>query len=130
MKEILLTIFASQIALAPVYYAIYRKRKEASAESGQEIDNSARVFEILRTVRLDMNRQHVAAVGPWISAALEHRCGDPAVALTAVRWTLRDLQKTPTGEGVGYVPGIGFRFDLSALEAAARELEEIKEGRA
>lgn len=130
MKEILLAIIIPQLFLVTVYYAIHRSKRAAGQGSRQGSADSARVFEILRLVYLDMNRQHVAAVGPWISSALEHRCGDPAVALTAVRWTLRDLQKTPTGEGVGYVPGLEFRFDLSGLLAAERELEEMKEGRA
>lgn len=87
-----------------------------------------RVFEILRLVRLDLNRQHVAAVGPWVSSALKHRCCDPGVALTAVQWTIRELQTLPIGDGVEYVPGVSFRFDLTVLQDAEKELLKMKEG--
>ena len=69
-----------------------------------------------------MNRQHMAAVGPWISSAIEHRCGDPSIALTAIRFTLRDVQNLPIGDGVTYVEGVRFRFNLDALKNAEKEL--------
>lgn len=135
MNEILLYPFAIATALGIRAILDRGKKKEGegvpvSAETGARVsdDKGARVFEILRRVYLDMKEQRGAGYGPWLSSALEHRCGDPAVALTAVRWTLRDIQKQPVGEGVGYVPGLKFRFDLSGLLAAERELEEMKEG--
>ncbi len=87
-----------------------------------------RVFEILRLVRLDLNRQHAAAIGPWVSSALKHYCCDPGVALTAVQWTIRDLLNLPIGDGVEYVPGVSFRFDLTVLRDAEKELLKMKEG--
>ena len=129
MTEII--IFALAVVTAAGIAGYQERKKKAEGVPGDRRGEAdGRVFEILRRVHLDMNRQHLAAVGPWIASAMEHRCDDPAVALTAVRWTLRDIQKQPVGEGAGYIPGIGFRFNLTALEEAARELEEMKEGRA
>ena len=129
MNEILLYPLALATALG-IRALMQRNKKEEGEGEPVTDDSGARVFEILRRVYLDMKEQGGAGYGPWLSSALEHRCGDPAVALTAVRWTLRDIQKQPVGEGVGYVPGLKFRFDLSGLLAAERELEEMKEGRA
>lgn len=129
MKEILLYPLAIATALGIRAILDRGKKKEGEGVPVSD-DKDGRIFEILRQVYLDLKEQRGAGYGPWLSSALEHRCDDPSVALTAVRWTLRDIQKQPVGEGVGYVPGLKFRFDLSALLAAERELEEIKEGRA
>lgn len=125
MKEMMIYLLA--VAAAVGVRAILNRNKKEEGAPAANVDG-ARVFEILRLAYLDLKEQKGAGYGPWLSAALERRCGDPDVALTAVRWTLRDIQNLPVGEGVGYVPGLKFRFDLSALEAAARELEEMKEG--
>lgn len=100
-----------------------RKRKEEGAATTSAEEQDGRVCAVLNRAYHDMLRQKMAAVGPWIPAALERRCSDPAVALTAVRWTLRDVQNLPIGEGTGYIPGLSFRFDLTGLERAEKELE-------
>lgn len=128
MTDILIFALAVVTAAGIAGYQERKKRGEGAAVSSAG-DQDTRVYDILHRAYRDMTRQKMAAVGPWIPAALERRCADPAVALTAVRWTLRDIQKQPVGEGTGYIPGIGFRFDLTALEEAARELEEMR-GRA
>lgn len=101
---------------------------ETTTETTDEPIYDGRVFEILHLVRKDLNRQHVAAVGPWLSAVIANRCFDPGAALTAVQWTIRDLQNLPIGDGVEYVPGVSFRFNLDVLRKAEKELSEMKEG--
>lgn len=87
-----------------------------------------RVFDILKQVYRDLNRQHAGAVRPWVPSLLKHNCDDPGVALTAVQWTIRDLLDRPVGDGVEYVPGLPFRFDLTVLRDAEKELLKMKEG--
>ena len=93
-------------------------------------DYSLRVREIVQKCHKDLRGQGAAGYGPWLSSLLKGsslsifhdekggvrvlsggRPIAPAVALTAVRWTLRELS--------------GSRFSTKALEEAAGELEEI-----
>lgn len=101
------------------------KSKEGGAASASREKEDGRVYGILLRAYRDMMRQRMPGCGPWIPAALERRCSDPAVALTAVRWTLREMEEAPVGEGVGYIPGLVYRFDLDGLRAAAEELEGL-----
>lgn len=99
------------------------KNKEGGAARDSREDAADKVCNILGRVYREMLRQKMPGCGPWIPAALEKRCADPAVALTAIRWTLREMEEAPVGDGVGYIPGLVFRFDLGPLQAAAEELE-------
>lgn len=121
MKEILIAILIPQLFILTILLIIRSSKKDEAVKTTDEEDGG-RVFEILHQVFLDMNRQHMAAVGPWISSAIEHRCGDPSIALTAIRFTLRDVQNLPIGDGVTYVEGVRFRFNLDALKNAEKEL--------
>ena len=90
------------------------------------------VHEVLKAAYLDLKRQKAGARGPWIESILdggsefrftglpdawgrvkvvrEWRRVDPSVALTAIRWTIRDLY--------------GCRYDLSGLFKAEASLEK------
>lgn len=125
MTDIFIFMLAVATAAGIAGYKERKKRGEGAAFAPAE-DQDGRVYDILHRAYRDMTRQRMAAVGPWIPAALERRCSDPAVALTAVRWTLRDIQNLPVGEGTGYIPGLSFRYDLTGLEEAARELEGMR----
>ena len=130
MKDYFLIVLFSLPFIVPVYIHLRRGWKMQEYLKRLEIEEAAeemggRVFEILRLVYLDLNKQHAAAYGPWISSALEHRCGDPAIALTAVRFVLRDLQNLPVGDGVEYVKGVEYRFNLDGLRSAEAELMKM-----
>lgn len=122
MTDIFIFLLAVATAAGIAGYQERKKKAEGTPSAPQD-DKGAQVFEILRLAHLDIRRQKVAGIGPWLSAVLDHRCTDPAVALTAIRWTIRDLQKQPVGEGTGYISGLPFRFDLTGLERAEKELE-------
>lgn len=111
-----------------------------SAENAEISDFSAlddvRVHEIIKAAYLDLEKQRARAYGPWLSALLdggpgfyftgtvdqrgreraerEWRRVEPAVALTAIRFTIRDLA--------------GSRFNLDGLRRAEAELEQMGEG--
>ena len=92
-----------------------------------------RVHEILKAVYIDLKRQRAGTHGPWIAALLdggpemyftgdidrwgrgraerEWRRVEPAVALTAIRFTMDELA--------------GGRYNLDALRAAESELLEM-----
>lgn len=135
MKEILIAILLPNLLALPLYFLLKKHERKGrrgvparvpgnddDADDDIMEDDEICVFEILRRVHLDMVRQHMCGHGPWVAAALEHRCGDPAVALTAVRWTMRELLERPTDADL---PGLAFRFDLDALRGAEAELEKI-----
>lgn len=122
MTEIFIFLLAVATAAGIAGYQERKRRGERAARVSDE-ENDGRVYAVLHRAYRDMVRQKMAAVGPWIPSALERRCDDPAVAITAVRWTLRDIQKQPVGEGAGYISGLSFRFDLTGLERAEKELE-------
>ena len=124
-----------------------RKKKEEEEAlyefetgAGAGLDNvvtdtkAEQVRGILTDCRRDLDRQHAAGFGPWISALLDggyemevtgyDRQGVPIVArdwtecsaaeaLTAVRWTLQELA--------------GSRFNTSKLQEAVALLEAIAE---
>lgn len=121
MTEIFIFMLAVATAAGIAGYQERKKKAEGTPSAPQE-DKGAHVFEILRVAHLDIRRQKVAGIGPWLSAVLDHRCTDPAVALTAIRWTIRDLQKQPVGDETGYISGLSFRYDLTGLERAEKEL--------
>lgn len=95
-----------------------------------------RVHEIIKAAYLDLKRQRAGTHGPWLAALLdggpdffftgsvdkwgreraerEWRRVEPAVALTAIRFTMNDLA--------------GGRFDLDALRRAESELEKMEKG--
>lgn len=128
MLEILLAILLPNLLALPLYFVIRNeKRGGAPAETAENepAGDENRVFEILHRVYRELNKQRSAAYGPWISAALEEKCNDPAVALTAVRFVIRDLQNLPVGDGVEYVKGVQFSFNFDALRAAEAELEKM-----
>ena len=132
MKEILLAILLPQLFILPLLLALRSAKKDNGGETKpdenkKEPDEEGRVFEILRRVYLELNRQHAASRGPWISSALAHKCGDPAIALNAVRFTIRDLQQFPIGDGVEYVKGLNFmaRLNMNPLRKAEEELLEM-----
>ena len=122
-------IICAFIALGFAWIAMVAKSKEGGAASASREKEDGRVYDILLRAYRDMMRQRMPGCGPWIPAALERRCSDPAVSLTAVRWTLREMEAAPVGEGVGYIPGLVFRFDLEGLREAEKELEGMAYGR-
>ena len=116
-----------------------RRKARQSAENAEISDFPAlddiRVHEIIKAAYLDLERQRARAYGPWLSALLdggpgfyftgtvdqrgrerarEWRRVEPAVALTAIRFTIRDLA--------------GSRFNLDGLRRAEAELEQMGEG--
>ena len=93
-------------------------------------DYSSRVLSILQRCSKDLQKQRAGVAGPWLSSlqsrgrmvmsrdekgrAVVRVVGadiEPGVALTAVRWTLRELS--------------GSRYSTKVLEEAEGELEEI-----
>lgn len=118
-----------------------RKRPDAETETptcGEMVEDVEDVdydpvHEILKAAYLDLKRQKAGVRGPWIESLLdggsefrftgipdawgrvgvlrEWRRVEPSVALTAIRWTIRDLK--------------GRRFDLGGLLEAEAVLEEM-----
>lgn len=122
MTDIFIFILAVATAAGIARYQERKKKTEGTPSEARE-EADTRVYAILSMAYREMVGQHMMSCGPWIPAAMEKRCADPAVALTAVRWTIRDMEKIPIGEGVGYIPGLSFRFDLTGLKQAEKELE-------
>lgn len=137
MSDILLFVFAAACVAAIVIakcLADRRKRAEESilAESAAEMENAARVQEILQSCAVDLKRQRAAGYGPWLSALLDGplylqydeqgrvqvktlaRPVTPGLALSAVRRTIGELA--------------GGRFNLDGLMRAEAELEHLGEG--
>ena len=137
MSDILLFVFAAACVAAIVIakcLADRRKRAEESilAESAAEMENAARVQEILQSCAVDLKRQRAAGYGPWLSALLDGplylqydeqgrvqvktlaRPVTPGLALSAVRRTIGELA--------------GGRFNLDGLMRAESELEHLGEG--
>ncbi len=120
MTEILLGA-AVGLSVAALGYVAERKkiaarREEETAQAVEECRRggaSILAVEVLKRAEMSLRKQRGAGYGPWMSACLERAQKglpvDPSVALTAVRWTIRELEWS--------------RFDLTALEAAAGELE-------
>ena len=96
-------------------------RRAALLEPEKKPDGG-RVLEILRRVYRDMTAQKMAGCGAWVPDAIRHSCADPAVALMAVRWTIRDLLGRADYLDV---PGLKFRYSLEVLEDAEAELEGL-----
>lgn len=143
MKEILLAILIPQILLIPIYFAIRKGgKRDVEKEGGGSMVDTEKVFTIIKECFLDLKRQHASGFGPWLSTFLDggdlfisgysnrgrpivdvvRREIDPSAALIAVQWTIRDLQNLPIGDGVEYVKGVGFRFNLDVLLRAEEEL--------
>ena len=132
--EALIAIIVGLIIVAIL--KLHEKKGTASIETAQ--DETAYepklVRDILADCRKDLDDQHVAGCGPWIASLLDggyemevtgyDRHGLPMVerawtecsaaeALTAVRWTIRELA--------------GGRFRTDKLQEAAALLEAITE---
>lgn len=117
-----------------------REKARQRAENAEISDfpslDDERVHQIVKTAHLDLKRQGAGAYGPWLATLLDggqefyftgavdkmgrdkaervwKRVG-PSVALTAIRFTLRDLA--------------GSRFDLAGLLRAEAELEQMEAG--
>ena len=115
------------------------QQKKTAEEDAQGTDITAetydeRVREILTACMCDLRAQHASGFGPWIPACLDGAntldivdidargrikverpwtgCS-PAVALTAVKWTLKELA--------------GSRFKTAKLQEAVALLESINE---
>ena len=85
--------------VAAVEFDAHRDVKEVEA---------GRVRAIANIAHLSLQKQGARGYGPWLSSIIVHDSPDKKVALTAVRWTIRELS--------------GKRFDLSELAWAEREL--------
>ena len=114
-----MTVFSILVGLAicgPIVGHFVRewKQQERERRAVVEYETGCRVFEILNETHRSLDRQKVRGYGPWLSCLIERRCGDANVALTAVRFTIRDLA--------------GSRFNLDALNKAAAELKEMGAG--
>lgn len=112
-----------------LYLAIYSRLRRAEIELKQgEIGRyrlerekaieGERVRDVMRRVRIELNRQRATCCGPRVSCCL-NRAGEPvrivsrAVALEALKRTRRELE--------------GRRFNLDALDRAIDEINAIPE---
>ena len=111
MKEILFAIFAPQLLLIPIVFAVRRSRSGEAGQVGEAEDRGAEVLSVVYRAYASLRSQGAAGYGPWLSSVISHGGGDASVALTAVRWTIRDLE--------------GRRFDLGGLLEAEAVLEEM-----
>lgn len=118
MNEIL--YFPVSVAIAfLLHYLLNRggKKKDTAAveESLAELEQSVRVHEIIASCHRDLREQGARGYGPWLSAFLDgddlyisgygyrgrpivevtRKGVEPSVALTAIRWTIRDILSAP-----------------------------------
>ena len=135
MHDIIISTAIALIVTAPVAISMFRswhrasKQNEALEKERGEVADG-RVQQIVRAAYLDLKKQGVSGCGPWLSSLLETSAGtwcvgktnkgqsvvvtEPMsvradVALTAVRWTIRELA--------------GSRYDLTGLYEAQNKLE-------
>lgn len=119
-----------------IHLRVKRQREEREMRWIEEAEvirraGSIRVNQILTECFVSLTRQRAKAYGPWIPSLLDggynftlykdsrgrvsverqHRVVSPKVALTAVRFTMKELA--------------GSRFDLSELSSAEAELLEM-----
>lgn len=110
-------------------------KQEQARETAEAVrrcqEGGARILavEALKRAEMSLRKQRGAGYGPWMSACLERAQKglpvDPSVALTAVRWTLRELESAPVSYDKDGNEMYRREFDTTALEMAARELEGL-----
>ena len=156
--EIIGSLFAilAGLAIAALLKMIDPPRKVAPeiAENGDLGDfpepDEDRVHEIVKAAYLDLKRQRAVSHGPWLAALLDGGAGffftgtvdkwgraraeqewrrvEPAVALTAVRWTIRELLAAPVSYDKDGNEMPRRTFNLDVLRRAESELANMEEG--
>lgn len=156
--EIIGSLFAilAGLAIAALLNLVNPSRKSATqmAENADLNDfpeqEEDRVHDIVKAAYIDLKRQRAVSHGPWLAALLDGGAGpfftgtvdkwgrwqaaqewrrvEPAVALTAVRWTIRELLAAPVSYDKDGNEMPRREFDLSVLRRAETELEEMGEG--
>lgn len=134
MENLLLLAFVAACVAAIVIDKKVRARRRKAEEDAilADMENAARVHEILHTCAVDLKKQRAAGYGPWLSALLDGpmyieydergriqvktlaKPVTPGLALSAVHMTIAELS--------------GGRFNLETLYRAASELSNMGQG--
>lgn len=122
MNEYLAGLIAWLIfILVPISFAARADRRRLERQESESKEQEERVAEetlrsfkvkaIARAAHLALTRQRAAAFGPWLASIIEAQEPKAGEALTAVRWTIRELD--------------GSRFNIESLYQAEQDLLEM-----
>lgn len=141
---------ATIVAIVIVFGFIRDHRKKVEEEAllayATATENAARAREIIYSCHRDLNKQRVAAYGPWISSLLDGpmfikydergrikvetvaKTISPDVALTAIRRTIEEIVSAPVSYDKDGNEMPHRVVNLDGLRRAEAELEKMMEG--